>query len=82
MDVKRIDEPGRDWLVLGDLQPGDHFVFRSFPNEVRQRLANNQYICVDDWTTIDASPGTLTRHVIHLELAHTDGQTLLLRRAE
>jgi hypothetical protein len=82
MKVKRIDEPGRDEDVLEDLQLGELFAFRGQPASVRQRLWNDHYLCLDDWSIIKAGPQILARGVIRLELAGTDGQTLLLRRAE
>ena len=82
MYVKRIDEPSNDALVLSDLQPGDCFVFPEHPAGLRQWLGNNNYLCLDDWMLIQASAETRARHVTKLELAGTDGQTLLLRRVD
>lgn len=81
MDVKMIEDAKPPETTYQDVGPREWFAFCEHPNVPCIRLPSQRYV---EWgiggqVTV-AGISTAIRPVIKLELADTDGQTLLLRR--
>ncbi len=82
MDVKLFEKPDPAPLCYRDLMALDFFVFSDAEESPNLCLTSESYMTCYNQMVMHGSQTLGERAVTKLELAGTEGQTLLLRRAE